>query len=75
MMRRLAATVLVSAALAGGLAAGAGTAAAIPVDSLPPAGSIATLPADISGGIIGFLAELPLGSAGGCNGFCWQQGG
>jgi hypothetical protein len=41
-MRRLAATVLVSAVLTGGLAAGAGTAAAVPVVE-PSAGSVAVV--------------------------------
>ncbi|MCZ4557283.1 hypothetical protein O4215_17080 [Rhodococcus maanshanensis] len=50
-MRRLAATVLVSAALTGGLAAGAGTAAAVPVDQLP-GGSLA-------GGIGSSGVEVP----------------
>ncbi|MFC7448717.1 hypothetical protein [Rhodococcus daqingensis] len=74
-MRRLAATVLVSAALTGGLAAGAGTASASPVESLPPAGSVATLSADIAAAVFGGLAELPTGSLRGCNGFCYQQEG
>ncbi|SDE35411.1 hypothetical protein [Rhodococcus tukisamuensis] len=74
-MRRLAATVLVSAALTGGLAAGAGTASAAPVESLPPTGSVATLPSDIGAAIFGVLAELPTGSARGCpNVVCYGIG-
>jgi hypothetical protein len=69
-MRRLAATVLVSAALTGGLAAGVGTALAV-----PPAGSVTTLPADISAGIGDFLAGLPTGSLQTCpNTFCYGIG-
>lgn len=41
-MRRLAATILVSAVLSGGLAAGSGVASAAPAGSLLPAGSVAT---------------------------------